>query len=76
MKRGSLKPVVWWVIVLGVCFVSPVQSESKNEKEKEKPKKIKICHKGNTIEIAESALSAHLGHGDTIGACEVTPSKN
>jgi hypothetical protein len=29
-----------------------------------------VCHKGkNTLTIDESAVSAHLGHGDTLGAC-------
>lgn len=32
--------------------------------------KVTICHKGNTIEVAESAVQAHLDHGDTLGPCE------
>ena len=29
-----------------------------------------VCHKGkNTLTIDESAVSAHLGHGDILGAC-------
>lgn len=31
--------------------------------------KIIICHKGNTIEIDESAWPAHQAHGDTLGPC-------
>jgi hypothetical protein len=32
--------------------------------------KVTICHKGkNEITVDESAVSAHLGHGDTRGAC-------
>lgn len=32
--------------------------------------KVTICHKGkNTISVAESAVSAHLAHGDTLGPC-------
>lgn len=32
--------------------------------------KVTICHKGkNTLTISRSALSAHLNHGDTLGAC-------
>jgi hypothetical protein len=30
---------------------------------------VTICHNGNTITVDEDALDAHLGHGDTIGAC-------
>lgn len=28
-----------------------------------------ICHNGNTIEVASSAVAAHLAHGDSAGAC-------
>jgi hypothetical protein len=34
--------------------------------------KVTICHRGHTITVAESALKAHLAHGDTIGPCEAT----
>jgi hypothetical protein len=39
-------------------------------------KKVSICHKGQTLEVAEPAVEAHLGHGDTLGPCNITPSKN
>ncbi len=29
-----------------------------------------VCHNGHTISISENALSAHLNHGDTLGACD------
>jgi hypothetical protein len=31
--------------------------------------KVTICHNGNTIEVAESAVDAHLRHGDYLGPC-------
>lgn len=31
--------------------------------------KVTICHNGNTITVAKSAVAAHLKHGDTRGAC-------
>lgn len=31
--------------------------------------KVTICHNGNTIEVDQSAVAAHLAHGDTLGAC-------
>ncbi len=34
-----------------------------------KAEKQDICHKGNTINVAMSAVQAHVAHGDTIGAC-------
>lgn len=36
--------------------------------------KVTICHKGNkTASVAQPAVSAHLAHGDTLGACGSTP---
>jgi len=33
-------------------------------------KKVAICHKGkNTLHLPQSAVNAHLGHGDVLGAC-------
>jgi hypothetical protein len=33
-----------------------------------------VCHKGKqTLHIAQSAVPAHVGHGDTRGACQVVP---
>ncbi len=31
--------------------------------------KVTVCHKGREISIAESAVQAHLNHGDTLGSC-------
>jgi len=31
--------------------------------------KVAICHKGKTIYVSESAVKAHLRHGDYIGIC-------
>ena len=33
-------------------------------------KKETVCHKGKTISISKSAVSAHIGHGDVVGSCE------
>lgn len=42
--------------------------------------KIIVCHKvsstvSTTLEINESEREAHLGHGDTLGACPASPSR-
>ena len=49
---------------------------SKKDKDDDRDEKVKICHipPGNpagkhTITVGESALKAHLAHGDTKGAC-------
>jgi hypothetical protein len=31
--------------------------------------KVSICHKDKTIQVAQPAVKAHLGHGDTLGSC-------
>jgi hypothetical protein len=50
-----------------------------NTEEEETPsnggeEKVLICHKpdkkgGNTLSVASSAVTGHLGHGDKLGAC-------
>jgi hypothetical protein len=35
-----------------------------------------VCHNGKTLSIAASAVSAHLAHGDTAGACAADISDN
>jgi hypothetical protein len=36
--------------------------------------KVTLCHKGETITVAQPAVQAHLDHGDTLGACGPAPS--
>ena len=31
--------------------------------------RVTICHRGQTISVAQPAVEAHLGHGDTLGRC-------
>lgn len=31
--------------------------------------KVTLCHKGKTLKVDEIMVSAHLAHGDTLGAC-------
>jgi YD repeat-containing protein len=41
-----------------------------------KNEKVTVCHNGKDLEIASSALPAHLGHGDTSGSCSTTTTNN
>lgn len=35
--------------------------------------KVTLCHKGQTLSVAQPAVAAHLAHGDSLGACGSTP---
>jgi len=35
--------------------------------------KVTICHKGQTLSVASSGVSAHMQHGDVKGACVAAP---
>ena len=37
------------------------------------PAQVTVCHNGSNLSVNENALSAHLGHGDTLGECPVIP---
>jgi hypothetical protein len=39
------------------------------------PKKVTICHKGHTITVSQSAVPAHLAHGDHVGPCTAADKK-
>jgi hypothetical protein len=49
----------------GVCADALTKNDSNN-------KKVEICHKAQTISVAQSAISAHLKHGDVLGKCKST----
>lgn len=34
---------------------------------------VTICHQGTTIQVAQSAVAAHLAHGDYLGSCVSVP---
>ena len=36
--------------------------------------KVTLCHKGETLSVAQPAVQAHLAHGDTLGPCGPSPS--
>ncbi|MCU7549946.1 SBBP repeat-containing protein [Chitinophagaceae bacterium LB-8] len=38
--------------------------------------KVMVCHKGKTLCIAQSAVEAHLKHGDQLGGCNAAPGLN
>lgn len=50
--------------------VNIVVNTDDNNTDSESGDTVEICHNGETLEIPVEALSAHLGHGDTLGPCE------
>ena len=57
------------ISVLGLALVAGPALADKSGKEKKRGHKVEVCHNGNSIHIARSALPAHLAHGDTRGSC-------
>jgi len=47
------------LLVLSSVSLNAVSANNKQE----------VCHKGKEISVAQSAISAHMNHGDTLGAC-------
>ena len=41
--------------------------------DKKKDRKNTVCHNDETISVSKSAVSAHMAHGDTMGACPPSP---
>ena len=71
MKTKWLKVSVGALVLTGFNFLPLMETGAGPGQNK-----IAICHKGQTLELPEAAIQAHLNHGDTLGPCEVTPSKN
>jgi len=51
------------IILLALYSVSPNVFSANNKQ--------MLCHDGTEIFVAQPAISAHMGHGDTWGSCEV-----
>lgn len=53
-----------------------IKNQIKNRLKWFKNDKITICHQGElnkvTITVSQSALAAHLAHGDSVGSCDAT----
>ena len=70
-KTNCLKWMAWAFVLIGVTFLPTSDTGAGPGQHK-----IAICHKGQTLELPEPAIQAHINHGDTLGPCSVTPSKN
>lgn len=64
-NHGSMKwpPVAIWFVALIVSGCAVHGSPHG-------PENVAVCHKSKkTLVLPESAVEAHLGHGDTLGPC-------
>ena len=68
-KTIALAAIVMVAVVMGMSAIAPAMAAP--------PAKVIICHVDpdgdgpgpETIEVSERSLSAHLAHGDSVGAC-------
>jgi hypothetical protein len=65
VRKSNIR-VLWIAIVACVVFMSVGGAWAKSDP------KITICHKGQTITIAQSAWKAHQMHGDKLGKCPIS----
>ena len=55
------------------CDSTPNGDEDEEEDEGNNDTKVVVCHNGSALDVNENAVGGHLGHGDTLGDCSVTP---
>lgn len=63
------------VIGLALAHLAMAQIHGEADAKRKKKKKVRICHKGQTISVASSKVKTHLGHGDFKGECPADPGK-
>ena len=68
----KLTPISFLLILTITLFLAAGDAEAKKDKDKDKDQdnKVTVCHDGDELSVSESALDAHLDHGDTEGKCE------
>lgn len=71
MKTKWRKGIFYGALLLVVSLMPQFSKGGGNGQ-----RKVTICHKGHTLEVAEPAVQAHLNHGDSLGPCSVTPNQN
>jgi hypothetical protein len=49
--------------------VEEIRGRPMDPRQMYKMHKMDVCHRGRTLNVAAPAVSAHLGHGDTLGPC-------
>src|SRR5215213_8286332 len=73
-RNVSILGVVAAVMLFSVLAVVTVAFAEQGEGGGQGQEKVTLCHNGTeTITVDESAVDAHLNHGDTFGACGEQP---
>ena len=65
MKRTTMILVGLLLLLIGKEAASAVAGDGSPKSHTP----VTICHKGHTITVDDSAVPAHLAHGDTLGEC-------
>jgi hypothetical protein len=68
LKASSVNVVNEQVLAVGALPAKTVVRSSKEISGHGMPQ-VTICHNGHTIQVPETAVPAHLAHGDTLGPC-------
>lgn len=68
---------VWWKTLglAGIALVfhcGPTEVNSAGGS----PTLLSVCHRGQTLQVTSAVYQAHLNHGDSPGACIVSPNQN
>jgi hypothetical protein len=72
--RSAMKPSVLRTI-LATLVLSAATSALAQKPDSVSPNepKVTICHNGRSLTVAQSAVPAHLAHGDSVGPCASEP---
>jgi hypothetical protein len=65
MKPSVLRTLI---VTLALAAATSAMAQKKDPVSPNEPK-VTICHNGHSITVAQSAVPAHLAHGDTVGPC-------
>lgn len=68
MKPSVLRTLTCAAVALSLVVANSVLAQKKDPVSPNEPK-VTICHNGHSITVAQSAVPAHLAHGDTVGPC-------
>jgi hypothetical protein len=73
MKKGSIFAVAVFVLAsFAASDVASAQSGYGGGGSGSRAR-VEVCHNGQTIKVARSAVAAHINHGDTRGVCGAAP---